>query len=489
MQLRRPSDGAISDPRPFEFLPLDGGRGFWAAKRMKTNYNIFSNILAIGNQPRLATTSMEVDGEDQQPTRRKVPSASNSPLLTSPGFSPRIPAPNSLASVQVIPASGVPPPPPPPPPPPLPAIPSSQVLQRSSAGYFDDRPLRVPPKGAAVNLRPISAASDVSSVSSASTGTTVTGRSINDILSLADGADDDERRRESVLSDFDIPSSPTENVSIQQLMMTSSANLRQQLSQQQQLQLLANHLAAGQQPQVVAVVQQPHAAVAQQPSAVMVIQQPAQQQQQQLQLQQRLQQLQPLAVQPPAKTAQLVKPVLLADKPVKHEEVKTEIELMDIDAYDEVLQIVYDDVDTKYDVVQLAAPETTPPVPPVRRQRTAESLTRPAPPTPETEKSPEEEKPLPETPSKVPTILAKFSGSGKKNAKEVEEQKKREKAEKEAERLREKEEKEREKEEREREKAAKKQEELEKKKKKKSKTEEENLTSPRQSLFQRLFSK
>jgi hypothetical protein len=48
LQLRRPSDGAVSDPRSFDFLPLDGGGGFWSAKRLKTNYNVFSNILAIG---------------------------------------------------------------------------------------------------------------------------------------------------------------------------------------------------------------------------------------------------------------------------------------------------------------------------------------------------------------------------------------------------------------------------------------------------------
>jgi c-Rel proto-oncogene protein len=48
VQLRRPSDGAISESRSFEFTPIDGGRGFWAAKRMKTNYAVFNNILTLG---------------------------------------------------------------------------------------------------------------------------------------------------------------------------------------------------------------------------------------------------------------------------------------------------------------------------------------------------------------------------------------------------------------------------------------------------------
>ncbi len=236
---------------------------------------------------------------------------------------------------------------------------------------------------------------------------------------------DDDGRRQSLFSNFEIPSQPNENISIQQLMMSTSAS-------------------SSQRP----------------------------------------------AVQQPSHVVQ-VNPVPLAEvKPVKLEDiVKDESEPMDLDVntlYDDVLQCVYDDVDTKYDTVQLMIEEAMPPVPPARKQRPPESISRPAPPTPETETEPEVEKPdkpLPDTPSKVPAILTKLAGGAKKsNAKEIEEQKKKEKAEKEAEKLREKEEKEKEKE-------RKKQEELEKKKnKKKQKTEEEIVTSPRQSLFQRLFS-
>ena len=387
------------------------------------------------------SSSMEID--DQQPVRRKIPSSS--PLLTSPcGVSPRIPAPASASAPSMtspIPA-----------PPPLPSIPSSQVVLRASssaAATNFNEPLRIPPKGSVVNLRPISDASDISSVSS--TATT-------------------DRRRESLFSDFEIPSQPTQNVSIHQLMLTSSAISRQQQQQQQQV----TNLATGQ-PQAV-VVQQPQPVVAvHQPSgAVKTTALPQQLQQVKIQAQ---------ALPAPAKASPPVKPVSLEDKPVKTE-VKAEIELMDVDGYDDVLQIVYDDVDVKYDVIQLTEPDVIPPVPPARKQRSADSVGRPAPPTPETETSPEEdkpEKPLPETPSKVPAIFSKFGS--KKNAKELEEQKKKEKAEREAEKQREREEKEREKE-------AKKQEELDKKKKKqRQKSEDENVTSPRQSLFQRLFSK
>ena len=391
---------------------------------MKTNYNVFSNILAIGNNSNntrsLNSFSMESSVEVDEPMRRKIPSMSSS--LASPTHggtvtvSPRIPAPSSSTSI-----------PAPPPPPPLPLIPSSQVTMRSSNNFqvqHDERPLRVPPKAAPVNLRPISDISDISSVSSVAT--TVTGRSVNDLLSLAAEDDmDDDGRRESLFSNFEIPSQPNENISIQQLMMTTSTS-------------------SGQRPTV------------QQPSHVVQ-----------------------------------VNPVALAEvKPVKLEDiVKDESEPMDLDVntlYDDVLQCVYDDVDIKYDTVQLMIEEATPPVPPARKQRPPESISRPAPPTPETETETEVEKPdkpLPDTPSKVPAILTKFAGGAKKsNAKEIEEQKKKEKAEKEAEKLREKEEKEKEKE-------RKKQEELEKKKNnKKQKTEEEVVTSPRQSLFQRLFS-
>nr|CAI5846238.1 unnamed protein product [Callosobruchus analis] len=51
LQLRRPSDGACSEPVDFEFLPLDSGRPpYWSYRRnippKKANYNLFNAILA-----------------------------------------------------------------------------------------------------------------------------------------------------------------------------------------------------------------------------------------------------------------------------------------------------------------------------------------------------------------------------------------------------------------------------------------------------------
>ncbi|EEB18780.1 embryonic polarity dorsal, putative [Pediculus humanus corporis] len=49
VQLRRPSDGAVSESVPFQFIPLDSGRAtFWSLKRVlskKGDYNTFSKIL------------------------------------------------------------------------------------------------------------------------------------------------------------------------------------------------------------------------------------------------------------------------------------------------------------------------------------------------------------------------------------------------------------------------------------------------------------
>lgn len=61
VQLRRPSDGAVSESVPFQFIPLDSGRAtFWSLRRAlskKGDYNTFSNILTVntalltGNRP------------------------------------------------------------------------------------------------------------------------------------------------------------------------------------------------------------------------------------------------------------------------------------------------------------------------------------------------------------------------------------------------------------------------------------------------------
>ena len=67
IQLRRPSDGAVSDPRPFELTPIAPR---WAAKRMKPNYALFHSILNTDHK------------QTAEELRRKVPASST---LTSPG--------------------------------------------------------------------------------------------------------------------------------------------------------------------------------------------------------------------------------------------------------------------------------------------------------------------------------------------------------------------------------------------------------------------
>lgn len=159
LQLRRPSDGAISDPRKFEFLPLDGGQNFWAAKRMKTNFNVFSNILAMGSKqisPMVLSVESTMDVADE-PARRKIPTSS---ALMSPihlrgaaglNMSPRIPAPcATITSPQAPPA-----------PLPMPTVAHVSLMTRPQlipvqTLIKEEQDLRLPPRATPVNLRPIS---------------------------------------------------------------------------------------------------------------------------------------------------------------------------------------------------------------------------------------------------------------------------------------------------------------------------------------------
>lgn len=147
MQLRRPSDGSVSDSRPFDLTPIDGGRNFWAAKRMKTNYALFHNILSTDQMNRVNN-----EAEDR---RRKVPNSPPAAQALKPNQNPIITQPIQLVHATVFPA-------PPPaaaaavetgikhvtcptpdlPPPPTPLLP------------VDDP--QVPPKAATMNLHSIS---------------------------------------------------------------------------------------------------------------------------------------------------------------------------------------------------------------------------------------------------------------------------------------------------------------------------------------------
>ena len=166
IQLRRPSDGAVSDPRPFQFTPIDGGRSFWAAKRMKTNYSLFNAILTTDRTneelkrkiPMAASMSASAAGSI---TVSPLASPDSSTAAGSHGILHHVvvPVPKNSSGqmtqpIQLVHAAPFPPPPSPlksvtcptpelpPPPTPLPPAEECEV--------------RVPPKAAHINLHSIS---------------------------------------------------------------------------------------------------------------------------------------------------------------------------------------------------------------------------------------------------------------------------------------------------------------------------------------------
>jgi hypothetical protein len=76
-----------------------------------------------------------------------------------------------------------------------------------------------------------------------------------------------------------------------------------------------------------------------------------------------------------------------------------------VEVYDDVMQCVYDDVDTKYDVIAY----NDVPLPPVRKRLPTNPVINTVPPT-----VPELNKPLPDTPSKMP-FMSKLKSSDKKD--------------------------------------------------------------------------
>lgn len=73
IQLRRPSDGATSDPLPFELLPLDSGRPlYWSYKRKKGNYNLFNAILANDLKQKISTQTINEENPTKTPSNNVV---------------------------------------------------------------------------------------------------------------------------------------------------------------------------------------------------------------------------------------------------------------------------------------------------------------------------------------------------------------------------------------------------------------------------------
>ena len=73
VQLLRPSDKSISEPRPFQYLPLDSGRPFTSFKRLKNNYGLFQRILGLDSP-------LPAEGNEET-LRHKTPT----PTPRSPG--------------------------------------------------------------------------------------------------------------------------------------------------------------------------------------------------------------------------------------------------------------------------------------------------------------------------------------------------------------------------------------------------------------------
>ncbi|KAK4305175.1 hypothetical protein Pmani_022916 [Petrolisthes manimaculis] len=82
VQLLRPSDSSTSEPRPFQYLPLDSGRPFTSFKRLKNNYGLFQRILGLDTP---APSAVGVVGTDEgEVLKRKTPKVQSPPH--SPGF-------------------------------------------------------------------------------------------------------------------------------------------------------------------------------------------------------------------------------------------------------------------------------------------------------------------------------------------------------------------------------------------------------------------
>lgn len=83
VQLLRPSDKSTSEPRPFQYLPLDSGRPFTSFKRLKNNYGLFQRILGLDSP-------LTAEGGEET-LRRKTPTPA-----------PRSPGPLEVASIDDI---------------------------------------------------------------------------------------------------------------------------------------------------------------------------------------------------------------------------------------------------------------------------------------------------------------------------------------------------------------------------------------------------
>ena len=185
LQLRRPSDGALSESRTFEFIPLDAGRAYWSAKRLKTNYSVFNQILSLDQATRNGEQALGPDlkhktplsrapvmagmfggaeaGEDTPPRQLLRPVAMPGGSLLPPPSQP------VASSVQETPG-------------PPPQVPMRSPLRSSLlTGVYDPIPHKRP-------VSDLSIMSDFSALTGGDNISIATRQSVNEILSLADGS-------------------------------------------------------------------------------------------------------------------------------------------------------------------------------------------------------------------------------------------------------------------------------------------------------------
>ena len=416
MQLRRPSDGAVSEPRTFEFLPLDAGRGFWASKRMKSNYNVFNNILSVEQGLRCNPGSGAMTQAKEETLRRKVRNPAASATVTAPA--------------------------PPAPPPPLRNF--ANVPQPSSD-------LLVPRKGATMDLRPLSG---MSTDTEATEVSGVTQLSVNEILSIAGGPST------VTIDGDDIASINLDTISVNSLLRDPAAVSSSEVA------------GAPTTSTTTAIILNNDRPVSKLSSEYSALRQPLGSMTSVLTVRENNSGNDAVAAVDVSTAVSVSCPSVTSNG---NSAVATS-ELMDVEdigaIYDDVMQCVYDDVDTKYDGIDFLSTSNEPPVPPARKRITVHDTIPPTIPITDPDK------PLPGTPSKIKVLSDKIKETkmeyNTKREKEIEkkkvmEEKKRKEKEKKVEELEKKK--------------------MEKKKKledeKRAKAEEAN----RQSLFQRLFTR
>jgi len=453
LQLRRPSDGAVSESRPFEFIPLDAGRAYWSAKRLKTNYSVFNQILSLDQaaQRQHGEVVMGTELKHKTPLARapvmagvftgeggeEAPQRQQLRPVAMPGGGATAPPPIVSSQPTLEPVAQEPPPGPPP------QVPVRSPLRSSLlTGVYDPMPTPNRP------ISDLSIMSDFSTITGGGDNISIaTRQSVNEILSLAEG---------SVFSDADTIN--LDSISVNSMLNVPGAGMCE--VKEEPMEQAAQSGGGFRES-----LRHPMGSLTSVATVKEILPEPA-----------------------PSSLTQMVQP---AQDPTSSTGTTTPLP-MDItedlgQIYDDVMQCVYDDVDVKYDdLVQLGDASEAPIPPPRLRLSSVDAGV---------------EKPLPGVPrnkiiskieeKKNEIILLREKEAEKKKQMEeqkrkereaLEEQKRLEREEKERKKL---EEKERKRQEEEQKKAARKKEEEEKKAKRAAELEDE--AKLKQSLFQRLF--